>query len=77
MNTLAACQRPGGAFLKDGIATVLTCIPTPTSASETKKKGKSSSSVESATQTYDVTLSDTVLFPGKIRQSVNDGNRQM
>jgi misacylated tRNA(Ala) deacylase len=68
MNSLAACQRPGGAFLQNGSARVLSCVPTPAAAPVGGKatKGKAApaaASASAAAATYDVVLSDTVLFP--------------
>lgn len=86
MQSLAACQRPGGAFLKEGPSKVISCVETPAVAAaagaDKGKKGKaapaanasaasssSSSSSSSAPAaapsgpTFDVVLSETVLFP--------------
>ena len=86
MQTLAACQRPGGAFLKEGLSKVISCVETPVVAAaagaDNGKKAKaapaaaaSSSSASSSSSaapavaaapagpTFDVVLSETVLFP--------------
>jgi len=95
--SLALCQREGGAFLRRCTARVLSCIPTPidkaasSKKSASKKKGgavANGSGLDSAStgSTFDVVLSDTVLFPegggqpsdtGSIRIiSDNDANAQ-
>ena len=69
-SSLAACQRAGGAFLRTNTAKVLSCVQTPAApVDKAAKKPKAaapsagSSSSAPAGPTFDVQLSDTILFP--------------
>jgi len=75
MASLAACQRQGGSFLRtlDGVK-VLSCVPSPAAAGEKKKGAKPAADAAASAPTFDVVLSDTVLFPEGGGQPTDTGS---